>query len=183
METADARRLFFALWPDDGVRAQIRSAAQALIPQQAKAVPGDNLHITLAFLGTVAGPVRVCLERAAAAIRLPGFTLRLDRCGYWRRPRVVWLGAEPAPAPLLALVRVLAAGMVDCGLEPERRPYQVHLTVARKARRAVREGAIEPIEWPVERFCLVQSSTLPEGAVYRVLQSWPLAAGNATADA
>jgi 2'-5' RNA ligase len=183
METADARRLFFALWPDDGVRAQIQSAAQALIPRQAKAVPGDNLHVTLAFLGTVAGPARGCLERAAAAIRLPAFTLRLDRCGCWRRPRVVWLGAEPAPAALLALVRALAAGMVDCGLEPERRPYQVHLTVARKARHALRQGAIEPIEWRVDKFCLVQSLTLPEGAGYRVLHSWPLAAGEAPADA
>jgi 2'-5' RNA ligase len=182
VETPDAQRLFFALWPDDDVRAQIRSAARALIPHQAKAVSGDNLHITLAFLGRVAAPVRGCLERAAAAIRLPAFTLRLDRCGYWHRPRVLWLGADPAPEPLLALVRALAAGTVDCGLEPERRPYQVHLTVARKARRAVREGAIEPIEWGVERFCLVQSLTLPEGAVYRVLQSWPLTPGSAPAD-
>ncbi len=57
---------------------------------------------------------------------------------------------------------------------PERRPYRAHLTLARKVGKAPRSQAIEAIQWPVNEFCLVQSRTLPTGAEYAVLRTWPL---------
>ena len=49
-----------------------------------------------------------------------------------------------------------------------------YATLARKARRARLPDSIEPIQWPISSFALVESKTLPTGAEYSVLRTWPL---------
>jgi 2'-5' RNA ligase len=47
-------RLFFALWPDDAVRARLTGVVDSLRRTvSGKWVKPDNLHITLAFLGDI----------------------------------------------------------------------------------------------------------------------------------
>lgn len=169
------QRLFFALWPSTAQRESLRRlAAQACRGGGGRPVPADNLHLTLAFLGSVEASTRAYLEAAAAAIHLPPFTLELDQAGYWRRPRVIWLGASQTPEPLQALVRQLRAALLGCGLEPEARPFAAHLTVMRKAVRGPARTEIAPFAWPVDSFALVASQTLPQGASYQVVARWPL---------
>lgn len=136
-------------------------------------LPG-NLHITLAFLGSVDADTRRCMEQAADNITLPPFTLQLNELGFWRRPQVVWLGTDSTPPPLLALASALKQAMIGCGLEPESRPFQAHLTLMRKVRRAPEGEPPAGITWPVSDFALVVSDTLPEGVRYAVLRRWAL---------
>ena len=167
------QRLFFALWPDDELR-------EALVPLRSlkhecggRAHPPGNFHITLSFLGMVDGDTRECLELAAGEIVGTPFELVLDRFGYWPRPRVVWLGCSDTPEPLDDLVRQLNTVVAQCGLQPEKRPYQPHLTLLRKAKRAPLETA--PIfNWSANSFVLAESVSTPGGVEYRVLRSWPL---------
>ncbi len=170
------QRLFFALWPDDAVRVRLRRCATGLPRHGGKPVPADNLHITLAFLGAVDAATRNCLEQRADAIRIPPFQLVFNRSGHWRRPQVLWLGCGDEPPGVLALASALKGVQLDCGLEPEARPFQTHLTVARKVRKARSDLLPEPVVWPVSDFVLVRSDTRPEGAVYQVLRRWPLVA-------
>jgi 2'-5' RNA ligase len=168
-------RLFFALWPDEAVRqALVGISRQLAVPPGAKRVIPDNLHLTLAFIGTQGPGVQACLEQQAAAIHLPPFTLHFDQPGFFAKPQVVWLGDKNPPEPLLQLAQALKQAQLQCGLEPEARPFQTHLTLLRKVRHAPEPFQPAPVTWPVKEFVLVASETLPEGAHYRVLRRFPL---------
>ncbi len=175
-QTPDSQRLFFALWPEDALRAALGRRVGELTPGHGCPVIRENLHLTLAFLGNTATEVRVCLERAADAIRLPRFELTLDRTGYFPRPQVYWLGASHVPRALKDLVTALQSAQRQCGGDPEPRPFRVHLTLARKVRRQPPPADPAPLHWPVARFALVSSRTFPEGPRYHLERTWMLQA-------
>ncbi len=170
------QRLFFAMWPDEALRRRLKQLL-AEKPFQAvggRSVPPENFHITLRYLGSLSESKRQCVERVADNIHADKFQLVLDQAGYWRGPGVAWLGASETPPILLNLVKELETSLEACGLEPESRPYQPHLTFLRKARPEALPSTITPILWQVERFVLVHSVTLPEGVHYEIVRSWNL---------
>lgn len=152
----------------------IDARAHKLIGKRAKRVPAHNLHITLAFLGSVPRGHRDCYEQAAAGIAAPAFTFSLQHIGHWPIPRILWLGPAAAPDALLILAQRLNAALSVCGYTPEARPYQAHMTLARKVDRPLPVTDIAPIDWEVDGFALVESVTTPAGARYQVLERWPL---------
>ncbi len=173
---AKRKRLFFAIWPDAGVRKSLVRIASHSLKGRGRAVPAENLHLTLAFLGAVTAERQRCMEIAADELAADACKLVFTHLGYWPRPRVIWSGCEATPEALLALVGGLRAGMLRCGLEPETRPYRAHMTLARKASVAPTFGASHDlVEWRVRDFHLVESKTLSSGARYDVLRTWPLA--------
>ena len=168
------QRLFFALWPDDGLREGLVQLARDHGHGSGRWVRRENLHVTLVFLGAVDGPRRACVESAADGIRGQSFTLELDRIAWWSRPRVLSAGCSRMPSALLDLVTELKRGCQGCGFEPERRPYRAHLTLARKVATGQRSTTVEAQAWRVRDFCLVESRTLTTGAEYSVLRTWAL---------
>jgi RNA 2',3'-cyclic 3'-phosphodiesterase len=171
----ETQRLFFALWPEPALQQRLAHAAAALPPHVAgRRVRAENLHCTLVFLGAVEVAQRLCLEDAAALIRAEPFDLTLDHLGYFRRPQVAWLGCTTTPAALQALVAGLSYGAASCGFPPEQRPYEVHLTVARKLRRDPGRLPLMPIAWPVKQFALMESVSESDGVHYRPLRFWDL---------
>jgi 2'-5' RNA ligase len=177
-QTEPGQRLFFALWPDDGVRSALAQTATDLLGKRIKRVPAANLHVTLAFAGAVTAPVRDCLQAAAGNIRCPAFDLSIDHVGHWPRPRIFWVGPTHTPPALWSLAGQLRTALGDCGLQTETRPYQPHITLARKISKAtfIQHGAtqIDPVRWSIRRFCLVESVTDPRAASYHILASWML---------
>jgi 2'-5' RNA ligase len=94
-----------------------------------------NLHLTLRFLGpSVPASIIERLDpelRRIAASTQP-FVLRANGAGVFpdfRRPRVIWIGLSHDPVVRLA-DRIEQAAR-DCGLTPDPRPYQPHLTIGR----------------------------------------------------
>ncbi|MEN8170082.1 MAG: RNA 2',3'-cyclic phosphodiesterase [Pseudomonadota bacterium] len=174
---SERQRLFFALWPDEPLREVITPLLKLHRECGGRAHPPGNLHLTLNFLGGVGAETRDCLERAAGEIIIPPFELTLDHFGYWPRPRVVWLGCSEIPEPLGELVVALNRVVERCGLQPEQRPYQAHLTLLRKARQAP-AGPAPELPWRVNDFVLAQSVSTLSGVEYRVLRRWDLKAGN-----
>nr|VFK37154.1 MAG: 2'-5' RNA ligase [Candidatus Kentron sp. SD]VFK39731.1 MAG: 2'-5' RNA ligase [Candidatus Kentron sp. SD]VFK78798.1 MAG: 2'-5' RNA ligase [Candidatus Kentron sp. SD] len=173
-----SRRLFFALWPTDAVRRMLAGVADSLTCE-GTSVPKRNFHVTLAFLGSVDAARQRCLAEMAAGIEVRPFVLRLDSVGCFLRAGIVWSGASRAPPGLISLVGKLNRGLTECGFTPEGRPFQAHVTLFRKADLRNNPAGSErrshdPIEWLISDFCLVESSTLPTGARYRVLDRWPL---------
>ena len=168
------KRTFFALWPDDDTRDKLVEVCKKLPPGTGRIVPARNLHITLAFLGPLDSTVVDLLRRGAAAITAGRFSLVLEETGWWRKPRVVWIGARDAPDTLLKLVSDINSLLLSQDIRPDDRPYQPHLTIARKVSRKPGKFDFKPIDWQIDSFCLVQSNTLPDGAVYEVIETWPL---------
>lgn len=168
------RRLFFALWPDEAVRARL-AALQAELPQvTGRWVHPEDLHITLQFLGPVEPGRQACIAEAARAVRGEPFELEIDRLDFWPRPRIAWAGPEGVPPALQRLVEQLARNLEACGFEPEKRPYRPHVTLLRKTTPAAAARLPEPIRWPVDHFVLVESRPGGDPPHYRPLEGWAL---------
>jgi 2'-5' RNA ligase len=171
-EPPRARRLFFALWPDDTVRGAITRASRDAVGRSGgRATAKRNLHVTVAFLGHVdeAGLEQVM---QVPPIAVGAFEVLLDALGYWHESRTLWLAPHKVPEALTALERALLDGLEQRGFERERRLYRPHLTLARRARPV--EAEITAIEWRVAALTLVESVPLAQGVHYEPLAEWPL---------
>lgn len=169
------RRLFLALWPDDGLRGRLRDLLERELPvRSGRPEPVANLHITLVFIGDVAGDRVSAIEQAVASVPGAAFELSLERVGYWERPRILWLGPREVPAVLFSLVRDLRVALETCGIPPETRPYLPHMTLARKVLRLPPAVAIEPLRWAVGAYSLMESVPCEGRSAYRELARWPL---------
>lgn len=172
-----ARRLFFASWPDATTRDATHHATRKAVRQSGgRPVATANLHLTLAFLGSVGADRHQAVCAMAGGLAAAGFEVVFDRVEVWSRPKVVVATASDPPPAAAALAARLWAGLVPLGFEPDLRPYRPHLTLARKVSRAAGELAMKPVPWPVRELALVESVTDPAGARYTVLERWPLAA-------
>ncbi|MBI5460613.1 MAG: RNA 2',3'-cyclic phosphodiesterase [Gammaproteobacteria bacterium] len=173
-ESQAKQRVFFALWPDAEVRAALDTLARQHARHNGHAVVAENLHVTLAFVGGVTAEQRACMEAAAAALTAAPFAVTFDTLGFWLRPRILWAGARVMPPELADLVAALNAALAPCGYRPETRPFQAHITLARKARRSPPVRQIPPVVWRADAFCLVESVASEQGSEYRVIGRWPL---------
>lgn len=187
MSSAPARRLFFALWPDGEQRAALVHATGKLVRHcGGRPVPETNLHVTLAFLGSVpesrVAELRGIARRAGTAFprsALP-LVLTLRTLEHWAKPRVLTAlerEAQKQPAevsPLAALAGRLTRVTAAAGFSPELKPFRAHVTVARKVTRAPRPCAMRAVPWSFAAFALVESRTLAEGPVYSVVESYVL---------
>ena len=165
-------RLFFALWPDAGVRSLIADAAAALrLSGAARPVPRENYHLTLAFVGEVPSSSLAVLQQIGRSQREPACTVSLDAYEHWREPRVVVAVARETPAALTLLSTRLRAALQDRTTEP---PLRAHVTLARKVAQAPVPQAMSAIPWHATAFSLVSSDTRGQHAVYTVVDTWPL---------
>jgi 2'-5' RNA ligase len=175
--TQPARRLFFALWPNEAERDVLHAWAQAChAAAGGRMVPRENLHVTLAFLGEVEPARLPQLGAIAAGARAAGFELRLDRLGYWPHNRIVHAGASATPPALSALAGALAAARAQEGFRTETRPYHAHVTLLRDARAAPAGVQIDALRWRVDAFVLAESARIHGRLQYRPLQRWTLPA-------
>lgn len=172
---AESQRLFFALWPEPELQKSWADwAQQVLLAGNGRLIPAQNLHITLFFLGEVTEDRQQCVEEVANAVHIPRFTLNLERFGYWRRPQVIWLAPVATPVALQRLISQLQQGLERCGFKPDPRPFEAHLTLARKVRQGPQAANPDPMTWPVDRFVLVRSQLEASGSQYQILRHWPL---------
>lgn len=167
-------RLFFALWPDEAVRAALARAAEALAIPNGRRVPADKLHATLLFLGQVADDALPALAAAVAAVQVPAFEFHVDSYGYWPRPQVVWLAPGTAPPALDALAAQLRRCVGAAGFAYDAKAFQCHVTIARRVTRPPVPRRPFEIPWPVTDYALVTSITDAAGVKYAVLRRWPL---------
>jgi RNA 2',3'-cyclic 3'-phosphodiesterase len=166
-------RLFFALWPDERVRAQLAHWSRDLRAAcRGRPTRAENLHLTLAFLGSV-GEARVAdVERAADEVAPCAASLVLDTPGYWKHNRIAWAGASAVPPELQAFVAELRSALARAGVAFDAKEFVSHVTLLRDAREPGTMPALPPIEWALDGFALVQSATLPRGSRYEIRKSW-----------
>ena len=154
-----------ARWPERGVRW----------------VKGDNMHLTLRFLGdtdeALVADLDAGLDRIAAGA-VP-FELRLDGAGCFpnpRRPRVIWAGLDDPEDRLLPLQKQVEQLARACGWEKEKRAFKPHLTLGRvRERTSLPEGdwlaTPGQLAFRVEKVQLIESQLKPTGAEYAALHT------------
>jgi RNA 2',3'-cyclic 3'-phosphodiesterase len=140
--------------------------------------PAANLHLTIRFIGSVERAVVDEIADRLDQLRLPAFELALGELGAFKRGRlvrVVWLQVSAGADQARELAAQVEAECVRAGLEPEARPFQPHLTLARAR---PRDGANLPVladppippPWPAGELVLYSSHLGRAGAVYEPLR-------------
>jgi len=174
-------RLFVAVRPSENVRDLLLDAMDdnADFRWQAE----EQLHLTLRFVGEVERPVADDLAAELPGIRAQPFELRVAGTGRFeqRSSGALWAAVEPR-TPIAALAAKVERACVAVGLEPERRAFHPHITLARwKGRRGhevarflerTRGLSSEPFE--VRDFILFESRLSRHGAHYEEVASYRL---------
>ncbi|WP_309491453.1 RNA 2',3'-cyclic phosphodiesterase [Trinickia mobilis] len=168
------QRCFIALAPDTGTREMLSALPS---PPVARRVPVDQLHLTVAFLGTISackgGLLGYALPSVAEA--LPVF--RTERIEHWpgpAHPRLT-VAVLAKSDKLFALAARLRALLEELDLPMDDRAFRPHITLARFPRDA---SALCELPVPVagltirfDTLALYSSTLARHGARYSELAS------------
>lgn len=171
------RRVFFALWPGHASDHLAALANDLVDGQDARLIPPQNLHLTLAFIGAVSTPQIKQLEDIAAGIEGDVFDVRLDRLGFWPQRGILWAGCRQSSAGLRHLMNAMRNNLSAAGFiaaDEPRSSTVPHVTLARGARCSSLPRLGTPIGWPVREFSLVESHRTARGSRYEVIAQFPL---------
>ena len=178
-------RLFTAIEIPEGVRDLLLDLQSGL--PGATWSPFDNLHLTLRFIGEVPEPMVDEIEEALWSVHASGFSLRIKGIGKYggegpRSPaRVIYAEVEHDNG-LTRLQAKIEHALQDLGLDPERRKYHPHVTLARlkdtpigRVGNYLAEHAMfSTPAFEVAEFTLFSSTLGREHSVYDALSSFAL---------
>jgi 2'-5' RNA ligase len=176
------RRLFFALWPSAAEQQALAdNFCDVVAASGGRAMAPSNLHLTLAFLGSVpedALPlVRSIALKVSDVVRVAREPIEItfDAVEHWRKPQIICATASTTPPAAIALADALKRELTDAGFTPDLKAFRAHVTLARKVFRVEHLYALTMI-LTFRDFSLVESRTEPRGSAYSVIESWPLCA-------
>jgi RNA 2',3'-cyclic 3'-phosphodiesterase len=175
-------RLFAAITPPESVR--LRLAALCAGVPGAKWSKPDNLHLTLRFIGDVDGRTFGDIVDTLGQVAIQRFSLHLDGVGHFgegRRVDTLWAGVKPNEN-LMRLQGKIETALQRLGLDPERRKFHPHITLARLrgareervAQFLVENGGFLSLAFPVEQYTLFSSYLARSGAIHQPEAVYPL---------
>jgi len=174
-------RLFVAIRPPEHIRDLLIDAMDD--SPDFRWQDDEQLHLTLRFIGEIERPVANDLADALARIRSAAFKLRIVGAGRFeqRHAGALWAAVEPKE-PVAALAAKAERVCQQVGLEPERRAFHPHITLARwKGRRSrevrdylERHRGLSSEPFPVDRFALFESHLSKHGAHYEEVATFCL---------
>jgi 2'-5' RNA ligase len=174
-------RLFVGLRPPEAIRARLL-AIMGGIPG-ARWQSDDQLHLTLRFIGEVDRPQAEDAALALSGVQFPPFEVALAGVGMFDtrgRPNALWAGVRPHD-DLARLHRKVDQALVRVGLEPERRAYLPHITLARMNAAAgsadrwlAEHSALASDAFRCDAFILFESHLGREGASYEAVARYVL---------
>ena len=174
-------RLFVAIRPPEPIRDLLIDAMDD--SPDFRWQDEEQLHLTLRFIGEVERPVAEDLAATLGRINSEKLQLRIAGVGRFeqRNSGALWAGVEPKP-PIAALAAKVERACQSTGLEPERRAFHPHITLARwKGRRArevhdflERKRGLSSEPFTADEFILFESRLSKHGAHYEPVTAYPL---------
>lgn len=181
-------RLFVAIDLDPALVRELESIQYGL--PGVRWTPPEQLHLTLRFIPEASDSELDELAERLAEIEFAPFELSTGGLGLFLRRQtaeILWYGVASSP-DLLDLQRRVDAMARELGLPGEKRRFEPHVTLARlkdAAPARLEEYLTVHQNLParasrVSEFGLYSSVLRPEGAVHRLLETYPAtaAAGN-----
>lgn len=171
-------RTFIALELPQEIKAYLGEAISLLRQKNrgVKWVQPEGLHITLKFLGNIDEGLVPSLsgELDVLAAAFPAAHVSLTRLGAFpdmKRPRVVWAGLEGDTGILVDIAAKTDLMCTSFGMDPEKRPFQAHITIGRLKIPTVVDLAQEfgKKDFVIKNLMLYKSELTPSGARYSVL--------------
>ncbi|MBU3912059.1 MAG: RNA 2',3'-cyclic phosphodiesterase [Candidatus Omnitrophica bacterium] len=153
-----------------------------------KWVNDTQMHLTLKFLGNIEQDKIPEISGALKDIASKAVVFQIIFSGIGafpdiNRPRVIWLGIEKGADNLKKLAGHIEDKMKNLGFTKEGRCYKAHLTLGRvRSQKNIQELAKNINEtyaktestMKINRLILFQSTLTPKGAIYTLLQEFPL---------
>ncbi len=178
----DGKRLFLAVPLTDMARNFLVDMQEKLFPvfgRRGRTRP-ESMHLTVKFLGSVNNDRITGLKAVVreSVHSISPFHLNLDRLttfGKSDAPRIVAVSLTPIDS-IRFLAEQVDQACVSLGFQMEKRPFSPHITIYRP-KKPGKTGKIQlgsVIQIPVQELILFQSELKPEGAVYHVLEAFPL---------
>lgn len=174
-------RLFTAIRPPAVIRQDLLAAMGGI--SGARWVTDEQLHLTLRFIGEVDRHQARDIHAALGAVHHPRFDLAVSGLGAFDRRgqvEVIWAGVTPHDA-VKALHRKVDQALTRAGVEPDRRAFSPHITLARIKRGAgpvrhliEQSGGLSTEPFGVDQFILYESQLTPEGPIYTEVERYPL---------
>jgi 2'-5' RNA ligase len=174
-------RLFVAIRPPEAIRDLLIDAMDE--GPDFRWQDEEQLHLTLRFVGEVDRPVGSDLANALSRVRSAPFDARISGVGRFeqRSSGALWAGVEPK-APLAALAAKVERVCQSVGLEPERRAFYPHITLARWKGRRTREvqdflerkRGLTSGPFAIDGFILFESRLSRHGAHYEEAATYRL---------
>lgn len=176
-------RLFFGLEIPESIKQRLLSIQQPVAG--ARWQKAEQLHLTLAFLGSVEAQQLPNLCHASRNLPVKAFDLTVAGVGCFGHPdcpKNLWAGVQPE-AELAQLHGALNQRLAASGFGSETRTFKPHITLARfkNAPGSVADllrgpEALVAGSFTVNRFALFESAQGRHGSIYRVLERFPLVA-------
>ena len=174
-------RLFVGIDPPAAIKAQLIGLMGGV--GGARWQSEAQLHLTLRFIGEVDTHQANDIAEVLTGLRHPAFQLALDGVGMFDRrgiPNALWVGVRPHDA-VTALHHKVNQALLRAAVEPERRAYLPHITIARFGRSAgpvdafIRtNGGVGSAPFRVDDLCLYESQLTADGSVYTIVERYPL---------
>lgn len=175
-------RLFVAYDLPDDVRMLICGMG-ATIPG-ARAVPTDQLHLTLKFIGDVEESMLPDLREALSEVVSPPLLIKLQGVGHFPprgNPKVLWCGISPT-LETIQLRNSIEKALDAIGIPRERRKFSPHVTLARLRNSPLKRvtqflagnSMFETPTFRVDNFRLYSSVLSTRGAVHTVQAEFPM---------
>lgn len=148
----------------------------------AKWIEPTDYHLTLSFIGNIDDGAASDLAAELSRIEGARVQVRLAELGAFGgdKPRTIVALADPSPA-LVALQGQNDRALRRAGVEPEKRKFTPHVTIARvKGASATSvaaflgERSIQPLTFSATRFVLYSARTSQGGGPYVVEDVYPL---------
>jgi 2'-5' RNA ligase len=174
-------RLFIAIRPPEPIRDLLIDAMDD--SPDFRWQDDEQLHLTLRFIGEVERPLANDIADALSRVRAAPLEIEIAGVGHFeqRNSGALWAGVEPRE-PIASLAGKIERVCQSVGLEPERRAFHPHITLARwKGRRSrevqdflERNAALSSPPFGVTEFVLFESHLSRHGAHYEGVATFAL---------
>jgi len=127
-----AKRLFLALTPDPETVLAIERWRVMNWPTLERAVPAQNYHLTLCFLGDASADQQRVVESGMIELLNAPIDVTLDEVGYWPDQEILFLGGNSESLEMDKVSQACIALAGHAGLKVRRGKFVPHITLARR---------------------------------------------------
>ncbi len=148
---------------------------------------GNNLHLTLSFLGDVAeDKISELIKEIEQVIDYSAFKMSIEGTGIFpneKSLRILWFGIKKGREEIINLQQIIDKSVVDYKQSRRLDNFRPHITIARVKRNAklwkinvknFLNSLYAPIEFNVNSVVLYESELRPEGAHYTKFKEFHL---------
>ncbi len=183
-------RLFIAIEISSEVRQNLCTVMNELrkVWTGVRFVRPEGIHLTLKFLGEVHETDSENIAGTLNDVRRLHMPFQVEVSSLGRfpekgRPRVVWSGVKEETGILARLADDIEVAMEKIGFEKETRGFKPHITIGRVKGAGGEDRGLRLLEensernfgsYEVDRFHLIKSTLLPDGARYEKLRTFEL---------